>query len=157
MRCFHQRNCLRYDAGGYITTSWCKDWPLVDSCVTGASNCVGECNAPSVFRPLNSFLWFTEKYLNQVSYFNFFRKDKENNIYETWEKCFWIIKLRVGLICGNLHIATLIFLLFGGATYTWPWLKIGNLRYLFSRLNPRPTPSCGVGSLCGGQPRGVSM
>ncbi len=50
VRCFHQRSCLRCDAEGCVTMSWCRDWPLVDSCVAHASNCVGECNAPGVFR-----------------------------------------------------------------------------------------------------------
>ncbi len=33
-RCFHQRSCLRCDAGGWVGESWCKNQPLVKPCVS---------------------------------------------------------------------------------------------------------------------------
>ncbi len=33
-RCYHQRSCLRCDAGGCIGESWCKNWSLVNPCIT---------------------------------------------------------------------------------------------------------------------------
>ena len=33
---FHQRSCLCCDVGGSVTMQWCRDWPLVDSCIADA-------------------------------------------------------------------------------------------------------------------------